>query len=80
MFCLLTNVRGLFALVRPKKYIKVDVDTGILAIKTQTEEVEEVSEEQSIVDKLYMPVVNDKGIKNITIHHALLVLNQQMKY
>ncbi|MEO4051988.1 hypothetical protein AAFN87_00905 [Solibacillus sp. CAU 1738] len=26
-----------------------------------------------------MPIVNDKSIKNITIHHALLVLNQQMK-
>lgn len=65
-------------MVRPKKYINIDVDTRILAIQAKTEE-ESISEEQSIVDKLYLPIVNEKSIKNITIHHALLVLNQQMK-
>lgn len=65
-------------MVRPKKYINIDVDTRILAIQAQTEE-EPISEEQGIVDKLYLPIVNEKSIKNITIHHALLVLNQQMR-
>ncbi|MFJ8512437.1 tyrosine-type recombinase/integrase [Lysinibacillus xylanilyticus] len=66
-------------MVRPKKRINVDIDTKTLAIQTQKEEESKVSEEQSIVDKLYIPIVNDKSIGNITIHHALLVLNQQMK-
>ncbi|UED79294.1 site-specific integrase [Lysinibacillus sp. CD3-6] len=66
-------------MVRPKKHFNVDIDAKILTIKTQKEEMGEVLEEQSIVDKLYMPIMNDKSIKNITIHHVLLVLNQQMK-
>ncbi|MFB7158532.1 hypothetical protein [Lysinibacillus sp. NPDC056232] len=65
-------------MVRPKKNINVDVDTKILAIQARKEE-EPILEEQSIVDKLYMPIVNDKSIKNLTINHVLLVLNQQMK-
>ncbi|MGE7999871.1 hypothetical protein ACQKOF_14565 [Lysinibacillus sp. NPDC093190] len=65
-------------MVRPKKNINVDLDTKILAIQARKEE-EPISEEQSIVDKLYMPIVNDKSIKNLTINHVLLVLNQQMK-
>ena len=56
-------------MVRPKKYINIYVDTRILAIQAQKEE-EPISEEQSIVEKLYMPIVNDKSIKNVTIHHA----------
>ena len=65
-------------MVRPKEYINIEIDTRILAIQTKKEE-EPISEEQSIADKLYMPIVNEKSVKNITIHHAMLVLNQQMK-
>lgn len=37
-----------------QKYINIDVDTRIIAIQAKTEE-EPISDEQSIVDKLYMP-------------------------
>ncbi|MFJ7950260.1 hypothetical protein ACIQZG_01910 [Lysinibacillus sp. NPDC096418] len=59
-------------MVRSKKYI--NVDTKILAIQAQKEE-EPISEEQSIVDKLYILNVNNKSNQIITIHHALPVLN-----
>ncbi len=44
-------------MARPKKHINIDVDTRILAI--HAEEVEPISEEQCIVDKLYLPIVNE---------------------
>lgn len=72
------NVRGLFALVRPKKYINVEVDTRIIAIQSQKEE-QERAEEHEEYDQIYIPVINNLNVKNITVQHALMLLSQQMK-
>ena len=70
------NVRRLFALVRPKKYINVEVDTRIIAIQSQKEEQKRVEEEEH--DHFYISALDNRNIKNITICHALSILTQQM--
>ena len=71
------NVRRLFALVRKKKYIDVAVDTRIITIQSQKEEQKRVEEKEH--DYFYIRALDNRNIKNITIHHALSILSQQMK-
>jgi len=64
-------------LVRPKKYINVEVDTRIIAIQSQKEERKRVEEKEH--DHFYISALDNRNIKNITICHALSILTQQMK-
>ena len=51
-------------MVRPKKYINVDVDTRIIAIQSQKEEEERIEEEEH--DHFYIPTLDNRNVKNIT--------------
>ena len=59
-------------LVKSKKYINVDVDTRMIAIQSQKAEEERVEEKQP--DCFYIPNLDNRNVKNISIRFAMEIL------
>ena len=64
-------------MVRPKKIINVEVDSRMLAIQSQKEKEEQ--EQLDEHDSFYIPTLERKSIRNISVHYAMEILTQQMK-